>query len=132
MIGRVDAAHETNPDYIYIIGSDMLSSDLNKLGIKANADYIKMDLDMRYNNRTDPNRFYYRSDHYNFAKHNIPVIFYFNGVHQEYHQPGDEIDKINFPMMTRRAKLVYFTAWELANAAKRPVVDKKEDGSPIK
>ncbi|MET3113002.1 hypothetical protein AAKU52_000721 [Pedobacter sp. CG_S7] len=131
MIGRVDAAHEKNPDYIYIIGSDMLSSDLNKLGIKANTDYIKMDLDMRYNNRTDPNRFYYRSDHYNFAKHNIPVIFYFNGVHPEYHQPGDEIDKIDFPMMTRRAKLVYFTAWELANAAKRPVVDKKEDGSPI-
>ncbi|WP_432711567.1 M28 family peptidase [Pedobacter sp.] len=130
MIGRVDADHEKNPDYIYIIGSDMLSSDLNNLGIKANKDYINMDLDMRYNNRTDPNRFYYRSDHYNFAKHNIPVIFYFNGVHPEYHAPGDEIDKINFPLMTRRAQLVFFTAWELANGAKRPVVDKNEDGSP--
>ena len=130
MIGRVDADHEKNPDYIYIIGSDMLSSDLNKLGIKANADYLKMNLDMRYNNRTDPERFYYRSDHYNFAKHNVPVIFYFNGVHPEYHQPGDEIDKINFPMMARRTKLVYFTAWELANAAKRPIVDKNEDGTP--
>ncbi len=131
MIGRVDADHEKNPDYIYIIGSDMLSSDLNKLGIKANNDYLKMTLDMRYNNRTDPNQFYYRSDHYNFAKHNIPVIFYFNGVHPEYHQPGDEIDKINFPMMVRRSKLVYYTAWELANAAKRPVVDKNADGTPI-
>jgi hypothetical protein len=130
MIGRVDADHEKEPDYIYIIGSDMLSSDLNKLGIKANDDYIKMKLDMRYNNRTDPNQFYYRSDHYNFAKHNVPVIFYFNGVHPEYHQPGDEIDKINFPMLARRAKLVYFTAWELANAAKRPVVDKNPDGTP--
>jgi hypothetical protein len=130
MIGRVDADHEKNPDYIYIIGSDMLSSDLNKLGIKANQDYMKMNLDMRYNNRTDPNQFYYRSDHYNFAKHNIPVIFYFNGVHPEYHQPGDEIDKINFPMMVRRSKLVYYTAWELANGAKRPVVDKNPDGTP--
>lgn len=130
MIGRVDAEHEKNPDYIYIIGSDMLSSDLNKLGIKANEDYVKMNLDMRYNTRTDPNRFYYRSDHYNFAKHNVPVIFYFNGVHPEYHQPDDEIDKIDFPLMTRRTKLVYFTAWELANATKRPVVDKNEDGTP--
>lgn len=87
---------------------------------------------MRYNNRTDPNRFYYRSDHYNFAKHDIPVIFYFNGVHPEYHAPGDEIELIDFPMMTRRAQLVYFTAWEIANAAKRPVVDKNEDGTPRK
>jgi hypothetical protein len=130
MIGRVDADHQNNPDYIYIIGSDMLSSDLNKLGIKANADYVKMDLDMRYNNRTDPNRFYYRSDHYNFAKHGVPVIFYFNGVHPEYHAPGDEIELIDFPRLTRRAQLVYYTAWEIANAAKRPVVDKNEDGTP--
>jgi hypothetical protein len=130
MIGRVDADHANNPDYIYIIGSDMLSSDLNKLGIKANDDYVKMNLDMRYNNRTDPNRFYYRSDHYHFAKHGIPVIFYFNGVHPEYHAPGDEIELIDFPMLTRRAQLVYYTAWEIANGAKRPVVDKNEDGTP--
>lgn len=130
MIGRVDPDHAQQPDYIYIIGSDMLSSDLDKLGKKANADYVNMNLDMRYNNRTDPNRFYYRSDHYNFAKHNIPVIFYFNGVHADYHQPGDEVSKINFPMLARRAKLVYYTAWELANGAKRPIVDKNEDGTP--
>lgn len=89
-----------------------------------------MNLDMKYNNRTDPNQFYYRSDHYNFAKHGIPVIFYFNGVHEDYHQPGDEVSKINFELLARRAKLVYFTAWELANGAKRPMVDKNEDGSP--
>lgn len=132
MIGRIDADHKDNPDYIYIIGSDMLSSDLNALGIKANKDYINMNLDMRYNNRTDPNMFYYRSDHYNFAKHGVPVIFYFNGVHPEYHQPGDEIGLIDFPKLARRAQLVYYTAWELANGAKRPLVDKNEDGTPIK
>jgi len=132
MIGRVDEAHKDNPEYIYIIGSDMLSSDLNAIGIRANDDNIKMNLDMKYNNRTDPNQFYYRSDHYNFAKHGIPVIFYFSGVHADYHQPGDEVSKINFELLSKRAQLVYYTAWELANGAKRPVVDKNDDGTPRK
>lgn len=129
MIGRGDTAHASDNNFVYIIGSNMLSSDLDRIGKKANNDYVKMNLDEKYNNRTDPNRFYYRSDHYNFAKHGIPVIFYFNGVHDDYHQPGDEISKIDFPMLAKRAKLVYYTAWELANRAKRPVVDKNEDGS---
>jgi hypothetical protein len=132
MIGRVDEAHKDNPEYIYIIGSDMLSSDLNAIGIKANDDNIKINLDMTYNNRTDPNQFYYRSDHYNFAKHGIPVIFYFSGVHADYHQPGDEVSKINFDLLSKRAQLVYYTAWELANGAKRPVVDKNDDGTAKK
>jgi hypothetical protein len=129
MIGRGDAAHASDNNFVYIIGSDMLSTDLDRIGKKANKDYVKMNLDERYNNRTDPNRFYYRSDHYNFAKHGIPVIFYFNGVHEDYHQPGDELSKIDFPMLAKRARLVYFTAWELANGAKRPAVDKNEDGT---
>lgn len=130
MIGRGDKAHEADNNFVYIIGSDMLSSDLDRIGKKANKDYVNINLDERYNNRTDPNRFYYRSDHYNFAKYGIPVIFYFNGVHEDYHKPGDEVSKIDFPMLAKRAKLVYFTAWELANGAKRPKVDKNEDGSP--
>jgi len=129
MIGRGDKDHAADNNFVYIIGSDMLSSDLDRIGKKANKDYVNINLDERYNNRTDPNRFYYRSDHYNFAKHGIPVIFYFNGVHDDYHQPGDEVSKIDFPMLAKRAKLVYFTAWELANGVKRPVVDKNEDGS---
>ncbi|TDQ10081.1 M28 family peptidase [Pedobacter metabolipauper] len=132
MIGRGDKDHATDNNFVYIIGSDMLSSDLDKIGKKANKDYVNINLDERYNNRTDPNRFYYRSDHYNFAKHGIPVIFYFNGVHPEYHMPGDEISKIDFPMLAKRAQLVYFTAWELANGLKRPAVDKNEDGTPKK
>ena len=129
MIGRGDKEHADDNNFVYIIGSDMLSTDLDRIGKKANKDYVNINLDEKYNNRTDPNRFYYRSDHYNFAKHGIPVIFYFNGVHDDYHQPGDEVDKIDFPMLAKRAKLVYFTAWELANGAKRPVVDKNDDGS---
>ena len=129
MIGRGDDARPGDNNFVYIIGSNMLSDDLDNISKKANADYVNIVLDEKYNNRTDPNRFYYRSDHYNFAKHGIPVIFYFNGVHKDYHAPGDEVDKIDFPMLTKRAKLVYYTAWELANAAKRPVVNKNEDGS---
>ncbi|HKG08635.1 MAG TPA: M28 family peptidase [Pedobacter sp.] len=132
MIGRGDKDHESDNNFVYIIGSDMLSSDLDKIGKKANKDYVNIKLDERYNNRTDPNRFYYRSDHYNFAKHGIPVIFYFNGVHDDYHQPSDEVSKIDFPMLAKRARLVYFTAWELANAVKRPVVDKNDDGTAKK
>lgn len=130
MIGRGDKAHENDNNFVYIIGSDMLSSDLDRIGKKANKTYVNINLDEKYNNRTDPNQFYYRSDHYNFAKHGIPVIFYFNGVHEDYHMPGDEVSKIDFPMLAKRAKLVYFTAWELANGLKRPVVDKNDDGTP--
>jgi len=132
MIGRGDKEHANDNNFVYIIGSDMLSSDLDRIGKKANKDYVNIKLDEKFNNRTDPNRFYYRSDHYNFAKHGIPVIFYFNGVHDDYHQPGDEVDKIDFPMLAKRARLVYFTAWELANGAKRPVVDKNDDGTAKK
>lgn len=132
MIGRGDKDHATDNNFVYIIGSDMLSTDLDRIGKKANKDYVNITLDERYNNRTDPNRFYYRSDHYNFAKHGIPVIFYFNGVHDDYHQPSDEVSKIDFPMLAKRTQLIYFTAWELANGLKRPAVDKNEDGSPLK
>ena len=83
-----------------------------------------MDLDYKYNDLEDPNRFYYRSDHYNFAKKGIPSIFYFNGVHADYHQPGDEPQKIEYDALAKRTQLAFATAWELANRDKRPVVDK--------
>ena len=70
---------------------------------------------IKNNDDKDPNRFYYRSDHYNFAKKNIPVIFYFNGTHEDYHAPGDTPDKINYEMLAKRSQLIFHTAWELAN-----------------
>lgn len=130
MIGRGDDERPGDNNFVYIIGSNMLSDDLDRIGKKANADYVNITLDEKYNNRTDPQRFYYRSDHYNFAKFGIPVIFYFNGTHKDYHQPGDEVSKIDFPMLAKRSQLVYFTAWELANGANRPVVNKNDDGTP--
>ncbi len=126
MIGRVDEAHFENPDYVYLIGSDKLSTDLHNLSESVNQKHIRLELDYTYNAPDDPNRFYYRSDHYNFAKNNVPVIFYFNGVHEDYHRPTDTPDKIDYKILAKRAQLIFATAWELANAENKPVVDKVE------
>lgn len=124
MIGRRDAAHADNDNYVYLIGSDRLSTELHEISEKANQTYTNLDLDYTFNAEDDPNRFYYRSDHYNFAKHDIPIIFYFNGVHEDYHQPTDTAEKIEYNLLAKRARLIFHTAWELANRPTRPVVDK--------
>jgi Zn-dependent M28 family amino/carboxypeptidase len=125
MIGRLDEAHNTNENYVYVIGSDRLSTELHAINEKANQTYTGLELDYTFNATNDPNRFYYRSDHYNFAKNNIPVIFYFSGVHEDYHQPTDTVDKINFNKMEKITRLVFHTAWELANREKKIEVDVK-------
>lgn len=127
MIGRVDPEHKDDSNYVYLIGSDKLSSDLHKISEYTNATYTRLNVDYKYNDPKDPNRFYYRSDHYNFAKHGIPIIFYFNGVHEDYHQPGDEVSKINFDMLVKRTQLVFYTGWDLVNRDVKPVVDIKND-----
>ena len=114
MIGRLDDWHN-NGNYVYLIGSDRLSYDLHDLNEKINNEYIGIDLDYRFNDKDDPNRYYYRSDHYNFAKNNIPVIFYFNGVHEDYHKPSDTIEKLDFDKINTITKLIFLTAWEIAN-----------------
>ena len=124
MIGRIDERHLENPNYIYLIGSDKLSSELHVISEETNKKYIQMDLDYKYNDDNDPNRFYYRSDHYNFAKVNIPIIFYFNGTHEDYHRPTDTPDKINYELLESRTRLIFHTAWELANREDRIIADK--------
>jgi len=114
MIGRLDDWHSTG-NYVYLIGSDRLSYDLHNINEEVNNKYTKLDIDYKYNDEEDPNRYYYRSDHYNFAKNNIPVIFYFNGVHEDYHRPSDTIEKLDFSKIKTISKLVFLTAWELAN-----------------
>lgn len=116
MVGRIDPSYKgDSTNYVYVIGEDKLSSDLMKITDAVNNKFIKMELDRRYNDPKDPNRFYYRSDHYNFAAKGVPIIFYFNGVHRDYHRPTDTVDKINFDVMEKRARLVFHTAWEMAN-----------------
>lgn len=127
MIGRVDANHTGNSNYVYLIGSDKLSTDLHVISENANSTYTKLELDYTYNDPNDPNMFYYRSDHYNFAKNNIPVIFYFTGVHEDYHKPTDTPDKLDYKKIEKISQLVFYTAWDLANRDNRPVVDKRND-----
>jgi Zn-dependent M28 family amino/carboxypeptidase len=90
----------------------------------ANKNYGNLFLDYKYNDRKDLNRFYYRSDHYNFAKNGIPSVFLFSGVHEDYHKATDKVDKIEFDALAKRTRFAFAIAWELANREKRPVVDK--------
>ncbi len=123
MIGRITPEKMENPNYIYLIGSNMLSQELQDVSTEVNDKYINLELDYKFDAPNDPNRFYYRSDHYNFAKNNIPVIFYFNGVHEDYHKITDTPDKIEYELLAKRTKLIFLTAWELANREKRIVLD---------
>ena len=135
MIGRTESKRkETEPkDYIYIIGSEMLSDDLHNINKKANEENVKLNLDYRYNDPTSlvfesgryiENQYYYRSDHYNFAKYDIPSIFFFSGVHEDYHMPTDTADKILYDIYEKRIKLIFHTAWDLANADKKIELNK--------
>jgi len=127
MIGRIDPNYTGARNYLYLIGSDKLSTELHNLSEEVNQKYTNIEFDYTYNDENDPNRFYYRSDHYNFAKNNIPIIFYFNGTHADYHRPGDTPDKINYDLLENRARLIFYTAWEIANRPSRLVVDKAAD-----
>ncbi len=120
MIGRTDPKRiDKDPNYIYLIGADRLSQDLHDISEEANSKFTKLKLDYTFNALNDPNRFYYRSDHYNFAKNNIPIIFYFNGTHEDYHRPSDTVDKINYQLLRKRSRLIFYTLWELANREER-------------
>lgn len=126
MIGRRDDFHKDSNNYVYVIGSDYLSSDLYNICESVNKEYINLTIDYKYNDKNDPNRFYYRSDHYNFAKNGIPSVFLFNGTHADYHKPGDDVSKIEFDALTKRTQYAFAIAWEIANRHKKLVVDKKD------
>jgi hypothetical protein len=113
MIGRTDS--KRRKDYIYVIGDDQLSSDLRPISESVNKQYTLLQLDYKYNDPEDENKLYYRSDHYNFAKNGVPSIFYFSGLHSDYHKPTDTPEKINYELLSKRAQLVFYTAWEIAN-----------------
>ncbi len=127
MIGRIDDRELESQNYVSLVGSDKLSTELHELSERMNNTYTNLFLDYTYNDENHPERIYYRSDHWNFAKNGIPVIFYTTGSHPDYHKETDTVDKIEFELMTKRTKLVFYTAWEIANRDKRLVVDKKMD-----
>jgi len=123
MIGRIDNKHlNGDPNYIHVIGVNKLSTELQPIVELANKD-INLKLDYDYNDPNEPMRLYYRSDHYNFAKYGIPSLFFFSGLHPHYHTPEDTVDKINFPIMVKREKLIFNTIWDIANRVNKPKVD---------
>ncbi len=126
MIGRRDKFHVDTNNYVYLIGSDYLSTDLYTICEEVNKKYSFLSIDYKYNDKKDPNRFYYRSDHYNFAKNGIPAVFLFNGTHDDYHKASDEVSKIEFDALTTRTKFAFAIAWEIANREKKLVVDKTD------
>lgn len=125
MVGRRDAIHQESAPYVYVIGADKLSSELNVISESVNQAHTNLIFDYTYNDQRHPERLYYRSDHWNFAKNNIPIIFYFDGIHGDYHKPSDEIEKIEFDLLTERTKCIFFMAWEIANREARIMPDIK-------
>ena len=117
MVGRIDPNRNIgdSTNYVYVIGDDKLSSDLKPISSGINTKYTHLELDYKFNDPADPERIFYRSDHYNFAKKGIPIIFYFDGIHKDYHKPSDTVDKINFDLMEKRVQFIFLTAWEMAN-----------------
>lgn len=124
MIGRDDPANR-GKQYVYVIGSEMLSSQLKVINEAANKMTNNLELNYKYDDPNDTERLYYRSDHYNFAKNNVPVAFFFDGIHEDYHKPTDDVEKIDYNLLAKRTQLVFATAWELANRPQRITVDKK-------
>ena len=123
MIGRVDEKHADQPNYVYVIGSNRMSTELHDINEQMNEQFTGLELDYTYNAKDDPNRFYYRSDHFNFARNGVPAIFYFSGVHEDYHKPGDTPDKIMYDKTAKIGRLIFHTAWELSNRDKRIEID---------
>ena len=117
MIGRIDPTRKKGDsmNYVYVVGDDKLSTDLRPISEATNTKYTKLELDYKFNEPNDPQRIYFRSDHYNFARKGVPIIFYFNGTHADYHRPTDTPDKINYSLFAKRAQFVFHTAWEMAN-----------------
>jgi Zn-dependent M28 family amino/carboxypeptidase len=114
----------TGPNDVYVIGSTMMSTELGEIVDTVNKTYLNLGFDKRYDDPADPNRFFYRSDHFNYAKKGIPIVFFFDGEHEDYHGAGDSADKIDYQKMEKITRTVYMMLWEVAQRPTRPKVDK--------
>lgn len=133
MLGRSKKSGDANPanaelsgpQEIYVIGAKMMSTQLGELNERVNKSFLNLAFNYKYDDPHDPNQFFYRSDHFHYAQKGIPIIFYFDGVHEDYHRPSDAVDKIDFAKLEKVTRTVFATAWEVANLPSRPMVDKK-------
>ena len=110
---------------VYVIGAEMMSSTLGAITKGTNDAYLKLDYDYKYDDPKDPNRFFFRSDHFNYAVNGIPIVFWFDGVHEDYHQPGDELEKIDYQKMEKVTRTIFLTLWEITDLKQRPAIDKQ-------
>ena len=133
MIGRSKKAGDANPknkdlsaeNEVYVIGSEMMSSKLGAVTRVINDSFLKLNYNYKYDDPKDPNRFFFRSDHFNYAVNGIPIVFWFDGVHEDYHGADDEPEKIDYPKMERISRTIFLTMWEIADLRERPIVDKQ-------
>ena len=133
MIGRSKKEGDTNPrnkelsgpNAIYVIGSEMMSSTLGAITKGANSQYLNLTYDYKYDDPKDPNRFFFRSDHFHYAQNGIPIAFWFDGEHEDYHRPGDSPDKIDYQKMEKVTRTIFLTMWELTDLKERPKIDKQ-------
>jgi Zn-dependent M28 family amino/carboxypeptidase len=123
MLGRTDKRHTNKDHYVYLIGTDWLSTELHQLSEATNARTTRLKLDYFYNSAASTDHLYYRSDHYNFARYGIPVIAYTSGFTPDYQRATDDLENIDFDKLTERTRLIFYTAWEIANRDQRLVVD---------
>lgn len=118
MVGRIDTERKTadSLNYVYVIGHDKLSSDLPIINEGMNNKYTQLVLDYKFDDPNDQNRIYFRSDHYNFARKGVPILFFYDGMlKSDYHKPTDTIDKIYWDLYEKRTRMIFYTAWEMAN-----------------
>lgn len=118
MVGRIDTERKTadSLNYVYVVGHNKISTELPLINEKVNNQYTQLTLDYKFDDPSDPERIYYRSDHYNFARKGVPVLFFYDGMLQsDYHKPTDTVDKINWDLYEKRVRMIFYTAWEMAN-----------------
>ena len=115
----------SGPNGIYVIGSEMMSSTLGAITKGTNDQYLKLGYDYKYDDPNDKNRFFFRSDHFNYAQNGIPIVFWFDGVHEDYHQPSDSPDKIDYAKMEKVTRTIFLTLWEVSDLKERPKIDKQ-------
>ena len=139
MIGRSRKEGDADPangdltggDEIYVTGPRLMSTELTELSDKINNEYLRLKLNHRHDAENDPEQYFIRSDHFNYAKKGIPIIFYCDGEHEDYHQPSDTADKIDYQKLEKVTRTIFVTAWGLADVASRPRIDRRLPREPF-
>jgi Zn-dependent M28 family amino/carboxypeptidase len=122
----MDMVGREHIDTIYSVGSGKISPQFQKLVEEVNSETVNFVFNYKFDDPSDRQKIYYRSDHYNYAKHGIPIVFFYDYMMDDYHKDSDETDKINFEKIRKTAILVYNIALRTANLSERLKSENKE------